>query len=117
MQVLGLFDGKARKTVTDVRTELQGAGAKLAYTTVMTVLSRLHEKGVLTRERDGKRFYYAAARRTPEVAAGMVARVHRALFKTARMRPIAALLDEQELSTTELRALRSLVDAKLKERK
>jgi predicted transcriptional regulator len=89
MRVLGSFEGKAQKTVSDVRAELERSGSKLAYTTVMTVLSRLHEKGMLTRERDGKRFYYAAARGTPGRAAGIVARVHRALFKTARMRPLA----------------------------
>jgi Predicted transcriptional regulator len=36
-------------------------GADLAYTTVMTTLARLHEKGVLTRERVGRAFAYAPA--------------------------------------------------------
>jgi predicted transcriptional regulator len=33
----------------------------LAYTTVMTTLSRLHEKGVVTRERVGRAFAYKPA--------------------------------------------------------
>lgn len=33
----------------------------LAYTTVMTVMSRLVDKGALTRERDGRGYRYAAA--------------------------------------------------------
>jgi predicted transcriptional regulator len=32
--------------------------SKPAYTTVMTVLSRLAEKGLLTREKDGRNFVY-----------------------------------------------------------
>jgi predicted transcriptional regulator len=32
----------------------------IAYTTVMTTLSRLHDKGVLTRVRDGKRYLYSS---------------------------------------------------------
>lgn len=32
---------------------------EIAYTTVMTTLARLHDKGVLTRERDGKRYVYS----------------------------------------------------------
>jgi len=32
----------------------------IAYTTVMTTLSRLHDKGVLTRVRDGKRYRYSS---------------------------------------------------------
>lgn len=40
---------------TEVLAEL---GGDLAYTTVMTTLSRLHGKGVLTRESVGRRFVY-----------------------------------------------------------
>jgi predicted transcriptional regulator len=36
-------------------------GDDLAYTTVMTTLTRLHEKGVVTRERVGRAFAYAPA--------------------------------------------------------
>ena len=36
-------------------------GAQLAYTTVMTVLARLVEKGVLTRERVGRAYAYRRA--------------------------------------------------------
>lgn len=46
-----------------------------------------------------------------------MARIHRTLFKTARMGPVVALLEEGDLSTDELRELRRLVDAKLKEGK
>ncbi len=31
----------------------------LAYTTVMTTVARLHDKGLLTRRRDGRRYIYA----------------------------------------------------------
>lgn len=31
----------------------------IAYTTVMTTVARLHDKGLLARERDGKRYLYA----------------------------------------------------------
>jgi predicted transcriptional regulator len=36
----------------------RGAGKPLAYTTVMTVLTRLHDKGLLERERRGRGFEY-----------------------------------------------------------
>lgn len=32
---------------------------EIAYTTVMTTMGRLHEKGLLTRRRDGKRYLYS----------------------------------------------------------
>ena len=31
----------------------------IAYTTVMTTVARLHDKGLLVRERDGKRYLYS----------------------------------------------------------
>jgi predicted transcriptional regulator len=48
-------------SVGQVLTELNSgreAGNELAYTTVMTVLVRLHEKGVLGREKKGRSFVY-----------------------------------------------------------
>ena len=45
-----------------VREVLAGlTGRDLAYTTVMTVLSRLEAKGVTTRERDGRAWRYRPA--------------------------------------------------------
>jgi len=45
-------------TPGEVRTEV---GRDLAYTTVMTVLARLYDKGALTRQRDGRAYAYQLA--------------------------------------------------------
>ena len=116
MQVLGSFAAAESLCVSDVRHRLDAQGAELAYTTVMTVLSRLYDKGLLVRRKDGRRFRYSLAKDAARVTTGIVARIHRALFHNVRLRPFAALLDEDELSTDELRVLRKLVDAKLKGR-
>jgi predicted transcriptional regulator len=44
-------------------------GGKLAYTTVVTILSRLHAKGVLTRVRSGRAYAYAPVADEPGLAA------------------------------------------------
>jgi predicted transcriptional regulator len=67
----------SRNTVT-VRAVLAALTKKrsLAYTTVMTVMSRLAEKGLLTVEKQGKTYLYRAARTREEfeaLAAGQVA--------------------------------------------
>src|SRR5205814_8496520 len=47
----------------------------LAYTTVMTIMSRLAEKGVLSRAQDGRSYRYeAAARDAAEIAVRSVVR-------------------------------------------
>lgn len=47
-------------TVHDVSLRLGEDGRDLAYTTVMTVLARLFEKGFLVRRREGKAYVYQA---------------------------------------------------------
>ncbi|HUU34493.1 MAG TPA: BlaI/MecI/CopY family transcriptional regulator [Vicinamibacterales bacterium] len=47
----------ARRTAATVR-DLEPEFAGVAYTTVMTTLDRLYRKGVLAREKEGRRFLY-----------------------------------------------------------
>ena len=56
----------------EVREQL---GDGLAYTTVVTILSRLHAKGVLAREKAGRAFRYAPVADEPGLAARRMARV------------------------------------------
>lgn len=44
-----------------VRDVCRRLGGKLAYTTVMTTLDRLHRKGLLARAKDGNAFVYRPA--------------------------------------------------------
>ncbi len=50
-------------------------GAGLAYTTVVTILSRLHEKGVADREKLGRSFRYRAVDDEPGLAARRMTKV------------------------------------------
>ena len=47
-------------TVREILAALDAGGRPLAYTTVMTVMSRLSEKGLLSREKLGKSHRYRA---------------------------------------------------------
>lgn len=57
-------------TVRDVHEALDGQ-RDLAYTTVMTVMARLAEQGVLARERVGKTYVYRPACTREEFRAGI----------------------------------------------
>jgi len=57
-------------SASDVLAEL---GGSLAYTTVMTTLTRLHAKGVLTRELVGRAYVYAVAGDPEQVDEAMAA--------------------------------------------
>ena len=55
-------------TVDDVRAA-QPRRSRCAYTTIQTVLNRLHDRELLTRERRGKAFVYKAAYAESELVA------------------------------------------------
>jgi predicted transcriptional regulator len=70
---------------------LADLGGDLAYTTVMTTLARLHEKGAVTRERAGRAYAYA-----PLDGASVTARRMRQVLDSADDREVvlARFLDE-----------------------
>ena len=65
-----LLDGAAPLYVQEIQAELDKAGIALAYTTVMTVPVRLHENGLLVREKESRRFLYSAAKRSGAAKGG-----------------------------------------------
>jgi predicted transcriptional regulator len=72
-EVLGILQAaEAPLSPADVRERL---GGDLAYTTVVTILSRLHVKGVLDRERSGRAFRYSPVADEPGLAARRMASV------------------------------------------
>ncbi len=59
---------RGEASVADVVEALRSSQQREhAYTTIMTVMSRLHEKGVLTRERRGRQYIYRPTAPEPEL--------------------------------------------------
>lgn len=117
MEVLGLLDPSEPLAVAAIQARLGAGGRELAYTTVMTVLGRLHKKGLATRVKEGNRYLYTATRRAPGVSEGILTRIRRALFQGDRTRPILALLDDEELTDDELKSLRRVIDERRRGRR
>ena len=116
LEVIGLLEGTEASSVADIQQRLKTKGQPLAYTTVMTVLSRLFAKGLLRREKSGKQFIYSLAKKADAFRQGVLSKVYSALFQNDRLKPIATLIEQDDtLSAVELRELRKLVDAKLKD--
>jgi predicted transcriptional regulator len=70
-------------TAGDVLADLGGG---LAYTTVMTTLTRLHTKGALTRELSGRAYAYALAGDQADVGASVTATRMRRLLEAGEDR-------------------------------
>lgn len=82
-----------------------GLGDELAYTTVMTTLSRLLEKGVVSRERVGRAFAYTAVLDQPGIAAARM----RALLESGEDRDAVLARFVGSLSDDEERVLTGLL--------
>jgi predicted transcriptional regulator len=67
-----LLDAGSALSPAEVRERI---GGSLAYTTVVTILSRLHAKGVLDRHKVGRAYVYAPVADQPGLAARRMARV------------------------------------------
>lgn len=114
MRLLGLLAGTEPRSVQAIVDSLEKEGTKLAYTTVMTVLARLHEKGLLVRVKEGRRYLYRASGRAPSFTRRLVSRIQDTLFQRDRTLPILALIDDASLSEADLKALRKRIDEKLR---
>jgi predicted transcriptional regulator len=58
LSVMEIIWSKPRSSVRDVATRLD---RPLAYTTIMTTLDRLYKKGMLTRSKSERAFFYSAS--------------------------------------------------------
>jgi BlaI family penicillinase repressor len=116
LQILGLLSNKEPKGVSTIQGELKAFGNDLAYTTVMTVLSRLFEKGHLKRTKEGRQFVYLIAPEKEKARRSIFDRMKTSLFQSDRLNPILALLDSKDaLTVAELKELKKAVEEKLKE--
>ena len=82
-------------TVDAVR-EQQPKRTRSAYTTVQTVLNRLVERGVLTRERKGRAFVYRAKLEESEFLARSIGKRLAEASPDARRAALVNLVDELE---------------------
>jgi predicted transcriptional regulator len=115
MEVLGLLNADGERSVGDIQAALKKSGRELAYTTVMTVLVRLHNKGMVQRRKESRYFLYSAATKKNVSATKIFERVKNSLFRNERLKPILSLLDsEEELSREDLQELKRVVEEKLK---
>ena len=89
-------------TVAEVRERLRD---ELAYTTVLTVLRNLEEKGFVTHEAEGRAHRYAPAIAREAARRSAIARLIDKLFEGSPEQLIAQLVEDRGLSAEELRQL------------
>ena len=97
-------------SVRDVLEVLQ-EDRDIAYTTVMTTVKRLFDKGLLEREKSGRRYLYTPVMGRDEFHARMAVEVMRSLPEGGRQAAMSMLVEEMGESTT-IERLKELIAEK-----
>lgn len=114
LDVMAVLWQRGSGTVTEVR---EGLEDDLAYTTVLTILRTLEEKGFVTHLAEGKAHRYLPAV-TPDLAGrSALSRVVDKIFGGSPELLLTQLVSDRDLDPGELRRLRKLLDDRLGERK
>ena len=101
-----LWSSTEAQSATDVASALASAHP-VAYTTVMTVLERLRDKGLVRRNKEGRAFRYLPALNADDYVTGLIDEaLGEASDRTATLLHFAGTLSKDEA-----RALRSALDA------
>ena len=97
-------------TVADVRARIP---LELAYTTVLTILRTLEEKGHVGHEAEGRAYRYHARVERGAARVSALDRITRKLFAGSTETLLTHLVSDQDLSDAELQRIRALLDARL----
>lgn len=98
------------QTVRDVMNRLHERGKKVAYTTVLTFLTRLEQKGVAESDKRDQAYIYRAKVSRESVTRARMRAVVDQLFDGAAGPALLHLIEHERLSADDLAQLRRLVD-------
>ena len=110
--VMSVVWEKGQATVQDVQQALRPR-RPLAYTTVMTVMSRLAKKGLLKPRKVGRGYVYSPKASKEKIGTSMLRSLIQRFYDGASTKAIAHLLEtEKEIDETELARLEELIRAR-----
>jgi BlaI family transcriptional regulator, penicillinase repressor len=110
LDVMSVLWEEGPSTVAEVRGRLADP---LAYTTVLTVLRTLEDKGHVAHVEEGRAFRYRALVEQGEARVSALARLRRKLFDGSAKLLVTELVADRSLSRKDLEGLRELLEQRL----
>ena len=110
LDVMSILWRRGSATVAQVREDL---GEELAYTSVLSALQLLEEKGHVRHEREGKAYRYLPVAAAEDAGRTALGRLLDRVFAGSAERLLAQLVTERELSEEELRRMRRVLEERL----
>ncbi len=112
LDVMSILWRLGSATVTEVRDELAD---ELAYTSVLSALQTLEEKGFVRHEPEGRAYRYFPAVEPERAGVSALSRIREAIFQGSAERMFAQLVSDRGLSREELERMRRLLAKRLEE--
>jgi BlaI family transcriptional regulator, penicillinase repressor len=110
LDVMDILWKRGTGTVSEVRDLLRD---ELAYTTVLTILRTLEEKGFVGHEEEGRAYRYHPLVERTEAQESHLKRLVGKLFSGSPEALVTQLVADRRLSRDELERLRGLLDERL----
>jgi BlaI family transcriptional regulator, penicillinase repressor len=115
LSILQTVQKLGRATVRDVYASLGSGGS---YTTIMTVMSRMADKGELMREKEGKQYFYWIEVTNQAPSKNILQRIQDKIFGGKSTAMVSYLLEaNQEISDQELAEIEKLIQKRRSEKK
>lgn len=110
LEVLKALWDHGPATVREVRDVLQQRGKKVAYTTVLTFLTRLEQKDCVRSDKSGHAYIYHAKVSRDRIIGSRIKETMKQLFDGAAAPMVLHLIENEKFSAQELHELQKLID-------
>lgn len=110
LAVLRVLWDHGPQTVREVMQRLHERGRRVAYTTVLTFLARLEQKGSVTSDKRDLAYVYRAKASRTSVTRSRVKALLEELYDGAAGPVVMHLVENERLTPDELSQLRKLID-------
>jgi predicted transcriptional regulator len=112
LEVMSVLWRLGSATVADVRDALE---EDLAYTSVLSALQTLEEKGYVRHEAEGRAYRYFPTVGADRAGGSALTRIKDAIFHGSAERMFAQFVSDQKLGRAELERMRRLLSERIKE--
>lgn len=110
LEILQVLWQEGPATVRDVNDRLSEK-REIGYTTTLKIMQIMHDKGLVTRKKDGKTHIYAPVLSEQDAQSSMIKDLMDTAFKGSAMRLVMGALGARKSSPQELEKIRAYLDS------
>lgn len=109
MEVLHHVWDMGEATVKQVRKRIL-ENREVAYTTIMTVMKNLAEKGYLKYRKEGVTYVYSPAREPESVRSNLIKDLIKKVFKGSPKQLVQTLVNSEDMTAEDFQEIKNMID-------